>query len=123
MANGFLFDDMADPEGRGAYGPRSRADGLPAHNGSATSAAAARSIAPLVGTIRRRVLDFVRSQPDGATADEIEAALGLSGNTVRPRLIELQGRESDGSDRFIRQTERTRLTHARRKAVVYEAIG
>jgi hypothetical protein len=129
MSQGYLLDDFAEPRAQGAYGPRSEAvpvaGARPApHSGSPTSRAAARRIAPVAGTIRADVLAYLRSRgADGATADEIERALGIGGSTVRPRLIELLGREPDGSDQFIVETERTRETRSRRKAVVYLAVG
>ena len=62
----------------------------PSIAGSVTSEAAAQAVDR--GTSQRqrdRILAYLRSRPDGATASEIEAALGLDGSAVRPRLLEL----------------------------------
>lgn len=57
---------------------------------SATSRAAAVAIDEHTDTIRERVFDFISAQGVfGATRDEVELALHLSGNTVRPRVKEL----------------------------------
>lgn len=64
----------------------------PAHHNAppGTSDAAARSIAPLTGTLRERVLAFIRDRgPDGATDDEGEQALDLRPQTYTPRRGEL----------------------------------
>jgi hypothetical protein len=55
-----------------------------------TSAAAAISVMPRTGTQRRKVLDHIgRCGYDGATDAELQAALDLSGNSQRPRRVEL----------------------------------
>ena len=55
-----------------------------------TSRAAALEVAPRTGTQRWRVLQFVTAcGDDGATDDEIQDALAMSGNTERPRRLEL----------------------------------
>lgn len=60
--------------------------------GSETSRAAAVAIDNNADNIRWRVFDFVRSRGNyGATREEIENALFLTGNTVRPRIKELLG--------------------------------
>ncbi len=57
-----------------------------------TSEAAALAIQPKAGTLRSRVLSVIRGRgPRGATEREIEYVLRLPGNTVRPRLWELEG--------------------------------
>ena len=65
---------------------------LPAHvRGSATSEAAARHMLPRLGTTRRRIYDAIKAAPDGLTAEELCLALSISGDTIRPRLRELEG--------------------------------
>lgn len=55
-----------------------------------TSIAAAISVMPRTGTQRRKVLDHIdRCGYEGATDAELQAALDLSGNSERPRRIEL----------------------------------
>jgi predicted ArsR family transcriptional regulator len=86
------------------------------HNGTATSAAAAESMRSSAATIAQRIHDFLLTRGEaGATADQIEQALGLSGNTVRPRLVEMRedGRVVDS--RLIRRTR------AGRAAKVWQA--
>jgi hypothetical protein len=51
---------------------------------------AADAVEPNAETLRAAVLAYVRSRgAQGATDDEIQTALGLSGNTERPRRWEL----------------------------------
>lgn len=83
------------------------------HNGTRTSVDAAHDIKPHAMTLRNRVLVFLAGR-DGATAQEIETALGLGGSTVRPRLVEL--RETG----CVRDSGRTRKTASGRSAVVWE---
>ncbi len=45
--------------------------------------------AMLAPTVRKEVLDYLGEHPEGATADEIAAALKRSPFTVRPRCVEL----------------------------------
>jgi predicted ArsR family transcriptional regulator len=67
--------------------------------------------------LRRRVFEFVHERGGhGATAEEIEVGLELSGNTVRPRLVEL--RELGA----VVKTDSKRKTRSGRQAVVYVAV-
>lgn len=87
----------------------------PPSNGVRTSDAAAESVAGVSAEMRRRVLEHIRSCGDhGCTAEEIEDALGIPGNSVRPRLWELRKVPAK-----IKDSERTRPTRSGRKAVVY----
>ena len=64
----------------------------PHQSHSETSRAAAEGILPTVGTGRRRVYDFLKHRGiAGATDQEIQIGLGMSGDTVRPRRGELVG--------------------------------
>lgn len=59
---------------------------------SDTSRWAADSIYPKQGTLRRKVLDFIVNQRGyGATDEEIQDGLDMTGNTERPRRVELTG--------------------------------
>ena len=79
-----------------------------------TSEAAAASIATDATKIRDRVEDFIRRcGMFGATEQEVEDGLALSGNTARPRLWEL---EKEGR---VMKSTRTRQTRSGRKARVY----
>lgn len=85
-------------------------------NHPATSLEAAQSLAEQVTGLRLRVLDAVRAAGDeGLTAEEVERATGLGGNTCRPRLQEL--REAG----LVVRTERRRPTRSGRQAFVHVA--
>jgi hypothetical protein len=87
---------------------------LPPHNGTPTSIAAAKEIEPVAGKARAAVLDYLLSRGiEGATADEIEQATSYSGNTIRPRLVELKRIGS------IEKSDATRPTRSGRKAAVW----
>ncbi len=87
------------------------------HNGTATSIAAARALAPRVGTIRERVYQYILNEGvHGATADEVEDALKMSGNTVRPRILELRKSE------HLFDSQLTRPTKSGQQAVVWSAM-
>lgn len=91
-------------------------DSVPYQAHSETSREAADEIGGKAGTIRRRVLDCIRSRPDGMTDAEVQSVLGLEGSTQRPRrvrLVELG---------LVRDSGRVRTTHSGRKATVWEAV-
>lgn len=70
---------LSDPEGNHpGFAPKGRA----------TSSAAALRVAPRSGTQRRKILDYVVAH-EPCTDEAIQEALGLSGNTERPRRVEL----------------------------------
>jgi len=70
------------------YGPLF-APRAPSVNGSATSAAAADSLAPqTLNRLHRLVLEFIRDHGP-ATDEEIAAGLNMNPSTARPRRIEL----------------------------------
>jgi len=82
-----------------------------------TSAQALASVTPAIPTIRQRILNYIIERGiDGATADQIEAALDIQGSTVRPRLHELEFVLLE-----INLTAATRLTRRGRRAGVYQA--
>ena len=81
-----------------------------------TSQAAARSIRAAAPDMRRRVYEYIEAEENhGATRDEIEVALGMPGNTVRPRVKELL------AEYRITETQYTRRTRSGRNAVVLVA--
>jgi hypothetical protein len=88
--------------------------GLPFSNQS-TSLAAARSIAPRADSLRTIVLAAIMESRDGLAAFEIERVAGLSGNTVRPRLVELRATKRP----LIKDSGRTRNTDSGRPAIVW----
>jgi hypothetical protein len=89
----------------------------PPHCGVETSRQAAESVANVSGK-RAAVYRFIRGRGDrGATREEIEIGLGMRGNTVRPRVKEL---ESVG---LVRVTAVTRNTTSGRKANVIVSVN
>ncbi len=87
-------------------------------NGVRTSDAAAESMRPHASTLRDKVRQHIAANGiNGATADEIEHALGLAGNTVRPRLVELRNRHQ------VCDSGRTRKTVSGRQAIVWINAG
>ena len=96
--------------------PRIPYRGEAPHNRTATSKAAAVAIEPTKGSLQWQVWIFIKRQLTyGATAQQVEVGLGVSGNTVRPRLRELEEMQ------LIRKTDQTRDTTSGRAAVVYVA--
>jgi hypothetical protein len=88
------------------------------NSGSRTGRDAAADIVPHIVTLRARVLAYLASRGElGATAEEIQFDLHLSGNTVRPRLVEL-GPPPKGTD-CIYRTGETRKTLSGRNAEVW----
>ncbi len=73
----FYGDDLAPP-----YVP-------PFQPHSTTSREAAHSIAPRVTALQQRVIDYLKSNPEGATDEMLIDALCLNASTLRPRRIEL----------------------------------
>jgi hypothetical protein len=91
--------------------------GVP-HAKTETSKEAAESMVTMVGTQRHRVWEFVHEQgARGATSQEIEVGLGLSGNAVRPRLVELRAAGK------VIKVNNTRETASGRRARVHIAVG
>lgn len=63
----------------------------PPHNGTATSKAAAKSVRPIVNPMRMKVLRELQASAErGLTADAIEVHTGMTGNSIRPRLGEME---------------------------------
>ena len=79
-----------------------------------TSALAALNALPKSGSKRRRVYEYLK-QTGGATDEEIERALGISGNTVRPT------RGSLVKDKFVYATDLERPTISGNMAIVWKA--
>lgn len=89
---------------------------VPYAKGSATSEAAAEAIKPKAGSQRARVYAFILGRGEyGATDEEIQAALGISESSVRPRRGEL--REAG----LIHDSGRTRPTRSGGQATVWVA--
>ena len=89
-------------------------NGMPPHNGTDTSIAAAESISEVSSALRAQVFDWIRAcGKDGATCDEIEVGLGLRHQTASARIRELvlKNRTVDSAAR--------RLTRSARLAIVW----
>lgn len=99
-------------EQRSLFDPRPEP---PFQRHSETSQQAAQSVLPRTGTLRRKVLDYLLSCEDGATDDEMQAALDMNGSTQRPRRIEL---EQSG---LVVKTDQKRKTRGGELASVYIA--
>lgn len=89
----------------------------PPHNGTATSKAAAKEIRPSADTLRTQVYEFIAlCGENGATREEIEIGLEMSGSTVRPRVVELLR-----AGRIRPVPETTRATESGRQAEILVA--
>lgn len=84
------------------------------HDPQRTSYAAAMRVLPKTGTKRKRVYDYLLTR--SATDEEIETALGMSGNTVRPT------RGSLVKDGWIKDSGITRPTRAGNDAIVWQIV-
>ena len=85
----------------------------PSVRGSATSAAAAASVAGVTGPLRVQCYTVIHDAGrDGLTRDEVEVATGLKHQTATARVRELVKMGA------VRETQRTRLTRSNRSAVV-----
>ena len=67
----------------------SRYPNSPGHRNVDTSIAAAEAVKPKAATLRAGVLECLRKNPDGLTADECAVMMGESVLAVRPRVTEL----------------------------------
>ena len=88
----------------------------PYQRNSVTSLEASLSIEPKAGTLRARVLTFLRDRGAwGATDQEMQSALNMDPSTQRPRRIEL-------AHAGLIVESGTRETRAGRQAVVWIAL-
>ena len=83
---------------------------------SATSKAAAQDVRSTAGQMRTQIAGYIRAAVDGATCDEVEAALDLRHQTASARVRELV------LSKEIRDTGRTRKTRSGSPARVYERM-
>ena len=82
-----LFPNGSDATGNNA----GRRRVSPPGSGPDTSREAAERIAPVASALAAQVMLFIADQGEqGATDQEVQQALGLSGDTERPRLWELK---------------------------------
>ena len=91
--------------------------------GSETSRAAAVAIDRNAENIRGRILDYIRSCGIyGATREEIENTLHLTGNTVRPRIKELLGETKKHETPMIERAKHMRKSRSGLSVEVLVAI-
>ena len=110
MTNDDLFPDKAV-----AYHPKTF-EHIPFAPGSATSEAAAEAIKPVTGKLRKRVFEEIARRGQwGSTRQEVEINLQMSGDTVRPRFLELADKG------LIEKAGMTRPTTSHRLAEVWRA--
>lgn len=87
------------------------------HNHTATSIAAAEHAQSGAAVARQRILDAIQAAGvHGLTREEIEAATGIGGNTVRPRcreLIQRQIIEEAGEQRMTKSGDRAMVLTVR----------
>jgi len=85
----------------------------PAQRHSPTSQAAASAIRPRINALHNEVIKYLRGC-DGATDEEMQAAIPMPANTQRPRRreLELMG--------VVVDSGRVRLTASRRLAVIWQ---
>lgn len=89
----------------------------PAQRHSETSVAAAEAIKPDKESLRRHLLEWLQERGlTGATDEEAQDALGMDGNTERPRRREC---EDAG---LVRDSGTKRRTRSGREAVVWRAV-
>jgi predicted ArsR family transcriptional regulator len=105
---------MKHPPQRGLFDSLVPPPPPPAARHRPTSVAAAEEIQPRRLSHSARVLAAIQAGPK--TDQEIAEATNLPENSVRPRRVEL---EQAGR---IRDSEKTRRTHAGRRAIVWEAV-
>ena len=88
-----------------------------ANNAQRTSIAVAHKVYPKTGSLRRKVYEYITAQGlRGATDQEIENALHIDGNTVRPT------RGSLFKDGFIADTGTTRKNANNNDCIVWRTI-
>jgi DNA-binding IclR family transcriptional regulator len=87
----------------------------PAVQSSTTSLAAADAVRPNAATLRALVLRWLEEHGP-ATDEQVISGTGLSPSTARPRRVELVRAG------FVRDSGRTALTAAGRKAALWEVV-
>ena len=88
-----------------------------ARNAQRTSIAAANNALPKTGSLRRKVYEYILAQGlRGATDQEVENALHLDGNTVRPTRLSLI------KDGYILDTGTTRKNANGNECIVWRTI-
>jgi predicted ArsR family transcriptional regulator len=83
-----------------------------ARNAQRTSIAAAQRVLPRTGSIRKKIYDYLQAT-GGATDEQIEDALHISGNSVRP------SRGSLVNDGLVYDTGREHPTKSGNMAIIW----
>lgn len=90
IKDALLGDELYDPLCVHSFTTGITGSTVPAFQHHSTpSREAAHSIAPRITDLQRRVLDYLKEHPEGATDNALGLALDLKGSTLRPRRIEL----------------------------------
>ena len=111
-----LFDAL-EPRTRVAAETRPKVS-APCQVHSQTSREAADAIVPQSATLRRAVLEFLRSRGfDGATDEQMQDGIPMPASTQRPRRVELV------EANLVRDSGTTRKTKSGRNAVVWVALA
>ena len=99
-------------------------EAAPPANYTDTSQAAADSVAPKAPNQRRRIYEFIDAKgDDGATNEEIAAALDMPQSGTSARVNELQGHHKTKSlPVLVRDSGRTRLTRYGKAAIVWISL-
>ncbi|HUW10917.1 MAG TPA: hypothetical protein VM537_14395, partial [Anaerolineae bacterium] len=101
-----------------------RSNPAPPHSGPQTSKAAAITIWPTTGTVRRAVLDLIADSTDGLTCDDVEAASGLMHQNASARIWELRGKNRKANlPVLLVDSGRRRATRSGSLAVVWVLAG
>lgn len=87
-----------------------------ARNAQRTSIEAAMRVLPKTGSLRRRLYEYLlRQGMNGATDQEMEKALHIPGNTIRPTRLSLL------KEGYIMDTGLTRVNDQGNKCIVYRS--
>jgi len=106
----WLEEALNDPLQRSLFDPQ------PYQKHSATSREAAEHIAGSANTLRKKVYDYLRSEPEGATDMEMQVVLGMDGSTQRPRRVKLVELG------LVRDSGRTKKSSSGRTVTVWEVV-
>lgn len=110
-----LFDDLGNPVAPPVATATERPP--PAQRHSRTSVAAAHAIERKADTIRASIYRYLTLKgAEGATDEEGQRDMAITGNTYRPRRVELQELG------LVADSKTTRRTLSRREAVVWVAV-
>lgn len=85
-------------------------------NGSQTSLAAAISISGNRNSMHNRIINFLRTHPEGATDEEIQIGIDMKSSTERPRRGELV------ETGVVKDSGRKSKTISKRSAVIWVLV-